>query len=227
MHLMKKIAVILFGSPGSGKGMQADLLADKYTLIHFDSGKVLRSILHDPAAQKDPVLKRELALNSTGILNTPSWVLGMFKKRTRAISGSGFGIVYSGSPRTIYEGEGLMPVLEKEYGKRNIFVFHLDVPLAAAAARNKVRLVCTTCRRPLLVQYYPVKNPKHCPVCGGVLKRRIDDDPEKFRIRSKEYSTRTKPVMALLKKRGYRIVKVDGTPAPYLVFQKIAKIIEA
>lgn len=222
---MKKIAVILFGSPGSGKGMQADLLADKYTLIHFDSGKVLRSILHDPKAQKDPVLKKEKALNDAGILNTPSWVLGIFKKRARAISKSGFGIVYSGSPRTLYEGEGLMPVLEKEYGKKNIFVLHLDVPLAAAAARNKVRVVCTTCRRPLLTAFYPIKNPKNCPVCGGVLKRRIDDDPEKFKVRSKEYLTRTKPVMDLIKKRGYRISKIDGRPAPYLVFQKITKVI--
>lgn len=222
---MKKIAVILFGSPGSGKGMQADLLADKYTLIHFDSGKVLRSILHDPAAQKDPVVRREREINDAGLLNTPKWVLGIFKKRARAISKSGFGIVYSGSPRTLYEGQGLMPVLEKEYGKSNIFAFHLEVPLKTAAARNKVRLVCKTCRRPLLVAFYPVKNPKNCPVCGGLLQRRVDDDPEKFKIRSNEYLTRTKPVMDLVKKRGYKITKIDGTPAPYLVFQKIAKVI--
>jgi adenylate kinase family enzyme len=97
--------------------------------------------------------------------------------------------------------------------------------MQTAANRNKVRVVCETCRRPLLVEYYPVKNPKHCPVCGGKLIRRIDDDPAKFKVRTKEYETRTKPVMELLKKRGYKIAKIDGTPAPYRVFQKIAKLI--
>lgn len=219
---MAKIAVILFGTPGSGKGMQADLMADKYGVVHFDSGKVLRGILHDPAAQKDPVIKRERKLNDAGILNTPSWVLGIFKKRTHAISQSGYGIVYSGSPRTLYEVKGLLPFLEKEYGRKNIYVFHLRVAPAVAAKRNADRVVCTFCRRPLLTAYYPSKNPKYCPVCAGPLMRRKDDDPAKYKVRYEEYITRTKPVIEFVKKRGYKIREINGAPAPFQVFRKIA-----
>lgn len=220
---MQKFAVIFFGTPGSGKGMQADLLAEKYSLIHFDSGKVLRGILYDPGAQKDPVIARERKLNDGGILNTPSWVLGIFKKRAREISKSGYGIVYSGSPRTLYEAEGLLPVLEKEYGRENIFIFFFKVPPEMAAKRNADRYVCTFCKRPLLTAYYPSKHPTNCPVCAAPLERRKDDDPGKYKVRYQEYVTRTKPVIDFVKRRGYRVDTIDGTPAPYVVFQKIQK----
>lgn len=223
---MKKFAVIFFGTPGSGKGMQAELAVDKYGLIHFDSGKVLRAILADKdAVKKDPVLRREKKLNDAGILNTPSWVLGIFKKRAKAISDSGYGIVYSGSPRTLYEAEGLVPLLEKEYGKKNIHVLHLQVPAATAAKRNADRYVCSFCRRPLLTAFYPSKNPTNCPVCGGRLIRRVDDDPAKYKIRFKEYTTRTTPVIDFMKKRGYKVHSVNGTPAPYKVFERIQKFL--
>ena len=222
---MRKLAVIFFGTPGSGKGMQADLAADRYNLIHFDSGKVLRAILHDPSAQKDPVVARERKLNDAGILNSPSWVLGIFKRQARAISRSGYGIVYSGSPRTLYEAEGLVPLLEKEYGKKNVFVFHLNVPANTAAKRNADRYVCTFCRKPLLTAYYPSKQPKNCPLCGGRLQRRIDDNPEKYKVRYNEYVTRTKPVMEFMKRRGYKVHVIDGSPSPSKVAEKVAKFL--
>lgn len=220
---MAKIAVILFGTPGAGKGMQADLAADKYGLVHFDSGKILRAILQDPTAKKDKVLERERKLNEAGILNTPSWVLKMFKQRTSAIAKSGYGVIYSGSPRTLYEAEGLIPFLEKLYGRKNLHVFLLKVPPEQAAKRNADRVVCTVCRRPLLTAYYPSKNPERCPVCAGPLIRRKDDDPSKYKVRFEEYMTRTKPVIAYVKKLGYKVHEVDGTPAPYKVFEKIEK----
>ncbi len=218
---MKKIAIILYGTPGSGKGMQADLLAGKYGLVHFDSGKLLRSILYNNPAKADPVIKRERELNDRGFLNTPSWVVRVLKKRIQMLANLGYGVVFSGSPRTLYEAEKITPSLEKLYGRKNIYVFALEVPLTVAERRNRYRLVCAVCQRPLLTQYYPVKNPRHCPVCAGPLERRIDDNPSKFKTRAKEYETRTVPVIDYLRRRGYRIKKIDGQPAPYKVFQKI------
>src|SRR4030042_1457951 len=36
------LSIILFGRAGSGKGTQADLLAEKFHLEHFSSGEALR-----------------------------------------------------------------------------------------------------------------------------------------------------------------------------------------
>ncbi|MEK7507698.1 MAG: nucleoside monophosphate kinase [Patescibacteria group bacterium] len=218
---MKKLAVILYGPPGSGKGAQADLLADNMGLFHIDTGKLLRAILSDRSRKNDPIIMREKKLNDAGILNTPSWFVPILQARIRSLFKMGYGIVLSGSPRTIYEAEKLMPFLEKNYGRKAIYVFVLMVPLVTAARRNRSRLICTTCQRPLLTAFYPIKNPRYCPICGGSLQRRIDDDPSKFKTRTTEYKTRTLPILKLLKKWKCHVRAIDARPAPYKVLKKI------
>lgn len=218
---MRTRAVIILGPPGSGKGQQADLLADVLGLIHIDTGKVLRAIFADPEQLKSPVNRREKKLNDAGFLNTPRWVVNVLAKKLKAIAKLGYGIAFSGSPRTLYEAERILPLLEALYGRRAIRVFFLDVPLRVAARRNRNRYVCTVCKRSLLTQYYPAKHPKSCPVCAGVLARRTDDDPKKFAVRTNEYHTRTAPVIAYTRERGYRVTAIDGTRAPFRVFRSI------
>jgi len=218
---MKKIVVILYGPPGSGKGTQANLLASKLDIFHFDTGKFLENAVHDPARQKEKVMKRERILFDKGILMTPSFVLGEVVKEVKRIRAVGLGLVFSGSPRTIYEAEGLMPVLERLYGKKNIFVFELKAPVDFSIRRNGNRLVCKVCGYTLLAQYYPPVKPKYCPVCGGPFYRRTLDNTKTIKVRLKQYADRTEPIFGVLKKRGYKIREIDARPAPYKVFRKI------
>jgi len=212
---------MVFGPPGSGKGTQANLLAAKLGLIHFDTGKFLESIVYDPVRQKEKVAKRERRIFENGGLMTPSFVFREVKKAVTRICKAGWGVVFSGSPRTEYEVKGLVPVLEKLYGRKNIFAFVLNVPPKESIARNSRRIVCSICRAPLLTAYYPSKNPKHCPICGGKFYKRTLDNPETIKVRLKEYEERTEPVFKILVERGYHLVKVDGRPAPYRIFQNI------
>ena len=223
---MKKIAIILYGPPGSGKGQQADLLADAFGLMHIDTGKLIRAIFSDPSQMKNPVNKREKKLNDAGILNTPSWVVGIVKRRVRIAAKMGYGVVFSGSPRTPYEAGKEIPFLEAMYGRKAVKFFFLRVPFAVAARRNRERYVCSVCNRPLLTAYYPSKERTRCPVCAGPLRRRIDDDPTKFATRTREYETRTKPAIEYVRRRGYRVTAVNGTPAPFKVFRNIVRRIK-
>src|SRR3990172_6787858 len=119
-------AIAIYGPPGSGKGTQANLLAWNKNYIHFDTGKLVEVITHDPDLQGDPDVRREKENFDTGKLLTPSWTLKIVAKKTKEIRGSGFNIVFSGSPRTMFEAfgddknEGLVAVLEKLYGKENV-----------------------------------------------------------------------------------------------------------
>lgn len=222
---MQKIAIILYGPPGSGKGTQANLLAAKLNLIHFDTGKFLEAVVHDPARQKEKFIKRERKLFDTGILLTPSFVLKEVAKAVQKIAGAGFGVVFSGSPRTVYEANGLMPVLTRLYGRQNIFIFELKLPSKDSIKRNSARLVCKYCDYTLLTAYYPKVKPKYCPVCGGGFYRRTLDKPKVIKVRLKEYKNRTEPIFGILKETGYELEVIDAKAAPYKVLQKIVNAI--
>jgi adenylate kinase len=221
---MRKIAVIIYGPPGSGKGTQAEFAAKKLGLIHFDTGKFCESVVHDPSRQKEKAIQRERKLFDTGILMTPGFVLKEVSRAVAKIAKAGWGVTFSGSPRTEYEAKGLMPILEKLYGKKNIFAFVLKIPAKDSVSRNSRRVICKACGAPLLTKYYPSKNYKHCPICGGQFYRRTLDNPATIKVRLQEYANRTKPVFEILKKRGYRLIEIDGRPAPYKVFNKISAI---
>ena len=114
---MKKIAIMLFGPPGSGKGTQANLLASKFNLIHFDSGKFLESVVHDQVRQKEAIIRRERELFDAGKLNSPSFVFREIAHRAEKFAESDLGIVFSGSPRTMHEAEKLVPLLKEASAK--------------------------------------------------------------------------------------------------------------
>jgi adenylate kinase len=225
---MTKQAVILYGPPGAGKGTQAELLARRYGFIHFDTGNFLEQVVHAPGAAKDPLLRRERALFDAGKLNTPSWVLKVVTAEVRKIGIAGYSIVFSGSPRTLYEafGEkgrgGLLATLMKFYGKRNVHPVWLNIRPAVTMKRNSARKKCSVCGLPKLAK----ANITHCPFCEGPLYTRTLDDPKIIKERLKEFRGRTYPILREFQKRGMRVAKVNGEPAPYKVFASIVKTLE-
>ena len=220
---MTKKVVIIYGPPGSGKGTQANLLASRKNLIHFDTGKFVEALTHDPATWNDKIIARERKLFDTGMLMTPSFVLGAVKKRTKEIAKSGMSVVYSASPRTLYEafGEGkvagLISVLEKLYGKKNISVVRLKTKPETSIKRNSARFVCTVCENPVIAGL----GLKSCPICLGKLRTRTLDKPGVIKVRLKEYDSRTAPILIKLKNKGYRLIEVNGDAPPYRVYLNI------
>lgn len=223
-------AIAIYGPPGSGKGTQANLLAWTKNYIHFDTGKILEQFLNDPENLKDPEVKKEKENFDSGKLVTPEFVLKLTAKKSTEIGESGFNIVFSGSPRTIFEAfgdnknEGLVAVLEKLYGKENVQFAFLKIDPQIAIKRNANRKVCSLCATAIL---YNDSTHHHteCPLCGAKLRTRAVDNPEVLQTRIKEYEERTKPIIDELKKRGYEIHEIDGTPMPYVVFEELKRAI--
>jgi len=221
---MKK-AVIIYGPPGSGKGTQAELLARKFGLIHFDTGRFIESVVHSPQANNDPILKREQELFDTGKLCTPKWVFHITQEAVRNIAQSGSGIIFSGSPRTEFEAfgskgkKGLIHLLKNLYGKENIAVIRLKVSDKSSLKRNSGRLVCSVCGLPVLA----ASKKKQCAFCAGPMRKRIFDNPKLIKIRLKEYEERTFPILQGVKKMNIRVIEINGEPLPFKVFEEIKK----
>jgi len=87
----------------------------------------LRSIIYDPSLQSNKTIQKERKLNEAGKLNTPRWVLSIFKREAKRVAKAGMSLVYSGSPRTLYEAfgdektEGLVPLIQKMYSPAQTF----------------------------------------------------------------------------------------------------------
>ena len=225
---MQKI-VIIYGPPGSGKGTQANLLFIRKDFIHFDTGEYIENVVHDPANKNDKVIQREKKNFDTGMLCTPSWVIKEVRNKTEQLIKSGFPIVFSGSPRTVFESmgddknEGLYSFFDKVVGKENVYVFLLKVPPEVSIYRNSNRLLCTVCGLGVMAGS---SSGERCHFCGGKLYRRTLDNVETIKVRLKQFEDRTKPILKEIKKVGYKVHEIDGKPQPYKVHEKIVKILK-
>lgn len=215
-------AVFFFGLPGSGKGTQAEKLVERFGFFHFDTGREIERAVYDPALQDDPVIKRERILFDSGAMNTPPWVEAMVRSRIYQLSREGRAVVFSGSPRTLPEAEGIIPLLEELYGKESLMSIVLNIPAEMSVARNSRRKICKNRSCARVAAWDAPMDLAVCDACGGTLGKRILDDPDVIRKRIVEYRTRTAPVLDFLRSRGIGIIEADGTPEPEEVHKEIA-----
>ena len=210
MNYDKKI-IILIGPIGSGKDTQADILADKLHLFRLRTSQLLENKFNNVKTDDSDYeqLQKEKALWANGILNTPEWVLSVVREKVKEVASGGQGIIFSGSPRTLFEAEGLMPFLEKLYGREAIRIFSISLNEEESIKRNSKRLICKQNLHPIDPELVE-KGITKCPVDGSELITRELDKPETIKIRYQEYLNRTAPIMDYFKDRGLKIVDING-----------------
>jgi adenylate kinase len=225
----KKI-IILLGPPGSGKGTQATLLAEKLDLFYFETSNIIEAAVknHRPDEYLEVdgqkyTFGHEKELWEGGILCSPPFVVALVEKKINELFQLGEGIIFSGSPRTLHEGEKIMPQIEALYGKENIKVILLELSAEQTIFRNSNRKICELMRHPVLYNE-ETKNLEHCPLDGSkLLKRAGLDDPETIKVRIKEYQGRTFPLVEFLEKRGIAVKRVNGEQSVGAVFKDIMR----
>ena len=208
MPLVKKQAVILIGPPGSGKGTQAELVAEKFGLVHLESSKIIEEKFQkaNPAdklmvREKENWLKGKL-VNQTMVA---SWLIGEIEKTARM----GKGIVLSGSPRSSDELEGELPIMEELYGKDNIRIIHIKLSEEESVKRNSERRICESSRHPI------PNTPENasltvCPQDGSKLITRGLDKPETIKERYRVYFKETNPILSHFVQHGYKVIEING-----------------
>ncbi len=224
---MKKV-IIFIAPPGAGKGTQANLLMDYFDLVHLETSKVIEKRIMN--SKEDEFLKvdnqkyyfkdeKEKWLR--GEICSPPFVTQLVVDEIKDIAKENKGIVFSGSPRSLYEAEKELPILEELYGKENIVVLKINLSPEESIKRNSHRKICSLMRHPIL-WHKETENLTICPLDGSKLvKRGSLDDPETIKKRLEEFKEKTLPVLDFLRKRGIRIEEINGEQSVEGVFKEI------
>jgi len=220
------------GPPGSGKGTQAELLAEKFGLYHLETSEIIEQNLRNikrgdfvRITGKKYFLIEEKKKRESGELMSPPLIAFWVKNKIEEITKEGKGIVTSGSPRTLFEARELTPSLKKLYGKANIKAIFLELNKKDVIWRNTHRKTCELMRHPILYLKETEKLTR-CPFDGSKLLLRKDDTSGVIKIRLKAYREETLPVAEHLKKEGLKVIEINGFPPPAVVFKNILKAIK-
>ena len=213
-------AIVLFGSPGSGKGTQAKLLTDCLGIPHVSTGEMLR----DGVRNGRGVTPKTAAKMQAGILVKDAVVDAMVEERlSRPDAANGF--VLDGYPRTLVQAEHLVEWLNRR--EIHELVIHLAVDYNIIIARLTGRRECPRCGTLYNIVSRPPKCEGVCDLDGEKLVIRDDDREDVIRARLEAYDRQTLPVLEFLRNNGGRVIEVDASDdPPEVVFGKIGQALE-
>ena len=117
----KRINLILFGPPGSGKGTQAKMLEKKFDLLQISTGDLFRYEL----GNNTPLGQKARTYMDKGQLVPDEITVAMLKNKLE-MHPNVKGYIFDGFPRTIPQSQALDALL-KERGERVDRLISLDV----------------------------------------------------------------------------------------------------
>ena len=192
--------LILLGAPGAGKGTQAELLIEKFSIPAISTGKMLREAMRNGSE----LGKQVQEIMDSGRLVPDDIVLALVSDRvTRDDCKNGY--ILDGVPRTLSQAEALDAA-----GIIVDYVISIEIDDSVIEGRMTGRRVCPQCGSSYHVANNPPKSEGICDNCGTQLVIRKDDAPETVRDRLAVYHARTEVLKDYYTKQGkIRIVNGD------------------
>ena len=195
--------VLLLGAPGVGKGTQAKLLMEEFSIPQISTGDILRA----NREQHTPLGMLAEELMAKGQLVPDDLVNQMVSERL-AQPDTEHGYILDGFPRTLNQAEWL---------DTKLVAYMLPVVAVSIVVEERILLERITGRRmcPVCGTIYNIytQPPKHGEVCdadGAKLIQRADDTEEVFRERMKAFMQKTSAVIEYYRSHGNRFAEVDG-----------------
>jgi len=214
--------IVLLGAPGSGKGTQAKLLAEKYKIPHISTGDILRAA----ASSGTELGKKAKAVMDAGQLVSDDIALGLIQERlSRPDAKNGF--ILDGFPRNIPQAQALDAMLAR-LGRPLQLAAFVDVDKDVLMKRITGRRTCSnaSCGATYNIYFSPSKTGGKCDKCGSTLQHRSDDNEATVRNRLQVYEQQTAPLGAYYRAQG-KLRTVRGIGSINDIFKNLSDIVEA
>lgn len=203
--------IIIMGPQGSGKGTQADKLADKFDMIHVSTGDILRDEVQRHGKYEDIVKecmnKGELVPDKINDAIVKK-VVERYKK----------GLILDGYPRSMHQAQEILNMTKIDY------IVSLNIDDETAVERISKRLICTSNHKVFIEGKITKEDIKECEDSGGKIIKREDDTPENVKSRLKVYHEETAPIIDYFKKQKQNVIEVDATKPINEVYEDILKL---
>lgn len=208
--------LILFGSPGVGKGTQAKIISKNLNIPHISTGDILRKAVKD----QTELGKRAGELMSKGELVPDDLMIAMIKEvLTSEECKNGF--ILDGFPRTTVQAEAL----DKLFALikiDNAILIHITADEKEIIKRLNNRRACKECGHIFILK--EIEGLDTCPNCGAKnsFYLRNDDKEEVIKNRLDIFNSSTLPVLGYYEKKD-RVIEVNGFDTVENVNKKIVE----
>ncbi len=193
--MMKKI-LIFIGPPGSGKGTQAKLLAQKYGFKHISTGDLLRALSTNEQANAE---QNSLENNQ--------------------------GVVLDGAIRNVEQAQKYQDFFAQNNWTDEVMTVEVALSDEEAFNRLTKRRICKNCGE-IIPYLPTTKDLTACPKCGGELIYRQDDKVEIIEARIREQGNEAiKPIADFYQNLGILKV-LDGNQTIEKVSDDIVALFE-
>lgn len=212
--------IVLMGAPGAGKGTQARLLQERLGLPQISTGDILRA----RGQQVDELAWEIREVQAAGKLASDDLVGRVVEDRTSQPDCHN-GYVLDGFPRTIAQAEMLEHLASRQNGK--LVAVFIDVPLNTLEQRITGRRSCPVCGEIYNTYFKPPRRDNMCDFHPDArLVHRVDDAPDKVRVRLETYLSETAPLLNYYQGTG-RLRRVDGMRSTEDIYRDIETVVIA
>lgn len=210
--------IIMLGAPGAGKGTQAKMIAEKYSLPHISTGDIFRANIKNGT---ELGMEAKKYMDQGQLVPDELTVKILLDRVAKDDCKNGY--VLDGFPRTIPQAEVLDKALT-ELNEKIDFAIDVDVPDENIINRMSGRRACLSCGATYHIVYNAPKKENVCDTCGSELVLRDDDQPETVKKRLTVYHEQTQPLIDYYTQKGV-LKTVDGTVDMKDVFASIVNIL--
>lgn len=218
MHLShpRPLNLVLVGPPGSGKGTQAQLLEERFSLYHLATGDLIRGIRAH--AGSDDILANEVKARYDAGIPQPDPVVVQIVDRELKRLHRKTGFIFDAFPLSVPQAIELERMVAL-YDMRSPLAISIDVSEAEAVRRLTLRRFCPVDQH----VYHPqdaAYTANKCDVCGGPLVQRPDDTTDLAKKRYLTYADRIVRMKEFYREHG-RLLEVSGEQPIQAVFREV------
>jgi adenylate kinase len=214
-----RLAIIMLGPPGAGKGTQARMMGEALEFPHISTGDMLREAVRN----QTELGKKAKACMEAGAL-VPDELVDEIVSERLAQEDCSRGFILDGYPRTIPQARFLQSLLHK--GGTKILSIGVEVEDGILIKRMSSRWTCRNCSKVFNADLDSGKIDGLCDECGAALYQRKDDTADVIAERLQVFHDATKPLVKYYQEQG-AYIEVNGNRPVNDIFNSIIGIIKS